>query len=128
MENKTISAQDLQFWLEGVLTGKIKGEEITSADAKRLERLSKRSVVLEDVTDVAKQVFELGMDGVHQNMQSLINSLDIMMMITKDKLDLTDEEIKEYAVKRNEKVEEYIKQKQEESKDNVVQMGSKIID
>ena len=108
--SKPLSNEDLLMWAEAITQGTVNNEEITEEQAKQLDRIGKRSISVEEVTTLAKAIAQTELQVVTQ----LPSYIDVMMVLLKDKLGVTDDDISEAVETINKKQEEYIKEKEEE--------------
>ncbi len=111
---KDISTNDLNKWLEAVVTNKVNGKEIGEKEAKELQRLGKRSVSLEVATSIADYLAKY---EVENQVSRLLQSIDLLMVIMEDELGIDEEKRNKAVAKLNEKYEAYIKEQQEKIKE-----------
>lgn len=111
---KDISTNDLNKWLEAVVTNKVNGKEIGEKEAKELQRLGKRSVSLEVATSIADYLTKY---EVENQVSRLLQSIDLLMVIMEDELGIDEEKRNKAVAKLNEKYEAYIKEQQEKIKE-----------
>jgi hypothetical protein len=103
--NKTMSKEDLQTYLNYVLTNEVKDEK----HAKELSRLSKRTVTLSDVT----VLFKVLNNTTQQQMTQMMDVIQIQNRIL-DLLGATEEMFTQAEDEYNEQLNAMRKQLQEE--------------
>jgi hypothetical protein len=103
--NKTMSKEDLQTYLNYVLTNEVKDEK----HAKELSRLSKRTVTLSDVT----VLFKVLNNATQQQMTQMMDVIQIQNRIL-DLLGATEEMFTQAEDEYNEQLNAMRKQLQEE--------------
>lgn len=114
MANTKVSKKDLETWVEAVAYNTIKGEEITPEDVKRLDNIGKKTANLSDITRVIQEVAYVSTLDLNEATQKLFNIMDVIMIVLNENLGVTEEQFEKASQIRKDKVEEYIKSKQEE--------------
>lgn len=108
---KPVSDNDLEMWAKYIGLG-----DLPEGGDKQIERLSKRVVSLGDMTSVANYLVDLGKQEQMQYISMAIERLTIMEYIVTDKLGVDNEEMRAYAERYYEELEqakELMKQAQE---------------
>lgn len=111
--SKGINNNEMNMWLEAVTRNTVNGEEITADQAKHLDRLSKRSVTLEEATRIAQTMVSVDAQYTTKYLNQLFNIVDIFQVVMEDELGLTEEQFKNASEKIKEKRESLLEQEQE---------------
>lgn len=142
-QNTPVSTEDLKTWLTYLATKSVEGKsEPTQMDLKRLERISNKSITLNNATTVAKFVADLETQEIKQQLDLLQQSFSVIAYVIQHKLEITDEEFESYVTSYEKDLEEFkqemidqakeeqeAKEKEEDSKeDNVVSMDAGVVD
>lgn len=137
-QNTTVSTEDLKTWLTYLATKSVDGkEEPTEMDLKRLERISKKSITLNNATTVAKLMSDLETQDLRSQLDLLQQSFSVLAYVVQHKLEITDSEFQQYVSDYEKDLEKYKedmveqakKEQEEKSKDDkVVSMDAGVED
>lgn len=137
-QNTTVSTEDLKTWLTYLATKSVDGkEEPTEMDLKRLERISKKSITLNNATTVAKLMSDLETQDLRSQLDLLQQSFSVLAYVVQHKLEITDSEFQQYVSDYEKDLEKYKedmveqakKEQEEKAKDDkVVSMDAGVED
>lgn len=108
-----LTEKELTKWVEAI----VDGEEITEESAKELDEIGSKKVTLEEATVIARIINEATTKELLTIFNSVWNSIDLLQILLKDELGITDEQAKKASEKVKKKQQEYLEKKQQELKD-----------
>jgi len=111
-----LTQKELTKWVEAVLEDKVDGKEIDSELSKELEELGKRKVTLEEATVIASVINEYTNKEMLAVFNSVWNSIDLLQVLLKDELGITDEQAEKAKEKVKKKQKEFLEKKRKEQK------------
>nr|DAG96612.1 MAG TPA: hypothetical protein [Herelleviridae sp.] len=109
-----LTQKELTKWVEAVLEDKVDGKEIDSELSKELEELGKRKVTLEEATVIASVINEYTNKEMLAVFNSVWNSIDLLQVLLKDELGITDEQAEKAKEKVKKKQKEFLEKKRKE--------------
>lgn len=116
-QNTTVSTEDLKTWLTYLATKSVDGkEEPTEMDLKRLERISKKSITLNNATTVAKLMSDLETQDLRSQLDLLQQSFSVLAYVVQHKLEITDSEFQQYVSDYEKDLEKYKEDMVEQAK------------
>ncbi|BDA81539.1 hypothetical protein [Staphylococcus phage vB_SsapH-Golestan-100] len=116
-QNTTVSTEDLKTWLTYLATKSVEGkEEPTEMDLKRLERISKKSITLNNATTVAKLMSDLETQDLRSQLDLLQQSFSVLAYVVQHKLEITDSEFQQYVSDYEKDLEKYKEDMVEQAK------------
>lgn len=116
-QNTTVSTEDLKTWLTYLATKTVEGkEEPTEMDLKRLERISKKSITLNNATTVAKLMSDLETQDLRSQLDLLQQSFSVLAYVVQHKLEITDSEFQQYVSDYEKDLEKYKEDMVEQAK------------
>lgn len=116
-QNTTVSTEDLKTWLTYLATKSVEGkEEPTEMDLKRLERISKKSITLNNATTVAKLMSDLETQDLRSQLDLLQQSFSVLAYVVQHKLEITDAEFQQYVSDYEKDLEKYKEDMVEQAK------------
>lgn len=116
-QNTTVSTEDLKTWLTYLATKSVDGKsEPTEMDLKRLERISKKSITLNNATTVAKLMSDLETQDLRSQLDLLQQSFSVLAYVVQHKLEITDSEFQQYVSDYEKDLEKYKEDMVEQAK------------